>query len=374
MLPFPQLVQYGNTVTHELVLDYVQTQNFLAVLTSTGKLYFSGALNTTMGLPSTAPTLVRSDVKSIHGGTNYGCITIRTVTDQWFYIGYNTYTSVQSGGTNYGTWQEVTSLYSGFDLNLLKQIQILGFDTYVHLTDGRLYACGKNYNGNFGNGTTTGSNTFVLLRSDVVELTGGDTNSYGSTSCLVVTTAGNLLACGSNIGNGTGNNISTWTTMVTAGVSNISQQKISSAAGCFRYQKGGSWYIFGTLNGFRGGTGATSNSTGATSYPRFYDNFTGILETSAVTPQFAIYQNQVYVVGAAAYNANGQMGLGDTTAHTAAFVLVSALPLCSKVTSYNGYSVALTQAGQLYVCGNSAKWGSTGSVLTFTQLSLPQGG
>ncbi len=372
MLPFAIMNNYGNIApVPETIQDYVHGTNFLAVLSSQGKLYMAGAFNTTMGLSSNAPTLVRSDVKNIWGNRN--TLTIQTVLDRFYYIGYSSYSSAETGGTNYSSWQDVTSLYSALNLSLIKQVRMNGLDTHVVYTDGSLYAIGKNYNGNWGRGNTVGSSTFVLLRSDVLSIGGGETDYWGGTMSTIITKDNSLRTCGSIKANGSSENVTSWQ-LIDTSVLQSSVALTSYSSGAIRYKKASGWVQYGALSASITGNGSASfgypgESTNVTynPVPDSISDFYGSMNAA----QFSLNDNNIYVTCSATGNSNGQAGLGIKYAGKDTFTLIDGLPAIKKVSSFDTYSVALSQSGQLYVCGASSKWGGTeGDVLVFSPLNI----
>ena len=99
-------------------------------------------------------------------------------------------------------WCKVTVTASQIpQIQIIKQIELGGYFSMILKTDGTLWACGENYDGQLGDGTTTDRKTPIKVMSDVAQVSAGYDHS------MILKTDGTLWACGYNkygqLGDGT---------------------------------------------------------------------------------------------------------------------------------------------------------------------------
>ena len=91
-------------------------------------------------------------------------------------------------------WCKVTVTASQIpQIQIIKQIELGGYFSMILKTDGTLWACGENYDGQLGDGTTTDRKTPVKVMSDVAQV------SAGTYHTIILKTDGTLWACGDNL-------------------------------------------------------------------------------------------------------------------------------------------------------------------------------
>ena len=128
--------------------------------------------------------------------------------------------------------------------------------TLIVKTDGSLWACGNNSNGQLGNGTTTNQSTPVqIMSSGVNSVVAGDNSSF------ITKTDGSLWACGNNLygqlGNGTTTNQSTPIQIMSSGVNSVVAGDNSS----FIIKTDGSLWACGNNLFGQLGNGTTTNQS-----------------------------------------------------------------------------------------------------------------
>lgn len=174
MLPFPQLVYYGNNIIPEikLIKQFNVTYNSSqTILYDNGDLYalgFNGSSNSLFGTGNTtaitgAWSRVNTNVR-LCANSNASTIIIKKDGTAW-YSGNITNAFANSSGQGYGltntsTWTEMTSVFSTFDIASIKGIYLYeNSPSRFYLIDGtnQLWGIGSNQYNALGNSTSTNS-------------------------------------------------------------------------------------------------------------------------------------------------------------------------------------------------------------------------
>ena len=200
--------------------------------------------------------------------------------------------------------------------------------------DGSLWACGYNEDGELGDGTTTERHTPVKIMDDVSSVSAGGYHS------LIVKKDGSLWACGDNeygqLGDGTGTDRHT-PVKIMDNVSSVSAGNYHSLI----VKKDGSLWACGNNKYGRLGDGTTT------------DRHTPVKIMDNVSSASAGYDYSLIVkkdgsLWACGYNGHGELGDGTTTdKHTP----VKIMDNVSSVSGGGGHSLIVKKDGSLWACG-----------------------
>lgn len=174
MLPFPQLVYYGNNIIPEikLIKQFNVTYNSAqTILYDNGDLYalgFNGSSNSLFGTGNTtaitgAWSRVNTNVR-LCASSNVSTVIIKKDGTAW-YSGNITNAFANSSGQGYGltntsTWTDMTSVFSTFDIAGIKGIYLYENSPsrfYLIDVNNQLWGIGSNQYNALGNSTSTNS-------------------------------------------------------------------------------------------------------------------------------------------------------------------------------------------------------------------------
>jgi alpha-tubulin suppressor-like RCC1 family protein len=201
-----------------------------AIITSDGALYSFGAndkgqLGDGTTATQTSPALVKNvgTVASVSMGGPGGDAGFMLIVDSsgnlWV-CGYNMQGQLGLGtGTTPNTANVTTGPVKNSNINQVASVSAGPNFSLIVTTDGTLYACGSNAQGQFGNGTTTSTSVLTKVATDVAYASAG--GYYISSNCgysMIVKTDGSLWAAGNNsygqLGDGTTTSTTTWKRIV----------------------------------------------------------------------------------------------------------------------------------------------------------------
>ena len=301
-------------------------------------------------------------------------------------VGYNPVGNLGYGSTvSSDMWVDARYNVPPSDQNVKKVVRSF-YSTYVQFNDGKVYACGNNSYGQLGLGDTTNRREFTRIEYFVTNgLTVTDVFVHGDRyaqyeSAFFLCSNGSLYACGYNgngeIGVGDTANRAT-PTQISGAITNIIKV-VGSAHYTFLLTSTGSLYATGYNNWGTLGLGDTtsrsafqlvSNLSGVADI-KVFDGRTDTTNWSAATCALARLANgDLYATG---YNGYGQLGLGDTTQRNS-FTKISTLASVADFGSFGGGCYgplyAVTAAGNLYTWGYNGN-GAIGDGTT-TNRSLP---
>jgi alpha-tubulin suppressor-like RCC1 family protein len=237
---------------------------------------------------------------------------------------------------------------------------------------GSLVAWGSTNGGQLGNGTTTdaASPVAVTLPSGV-QVTSA---AAGSTHTLAVTSAGSMLAWGTNslgqLGNGTHTSttapvqvsLPTGTSVTQASAGTSFSLAVTSAGGALAWGGNGNGQL---------GDGTTNTRT--TPVPVHLPSGTTVTQVSAGTA-FSLALTSTGQVLAWGKNADGELGNGSTqrSSTPVAVALPSGLTV-TEVAAGGTFGLALTSSGQVLAWGTGALGTGSTSSTTPVFVSLPSG-
>ena len=218
----------------------------------------------------------------------------------------------------------------------IKQVAAGGYQhTMILKTDGTLWACGYNYRGQLGDGTTTDRTTPKQVMSGVTSVSAGDSHT------MILKTDGTLWACGGNsygqLGDGT-NTDRTTPKQVMSGVTSVS-------AGDYQHtmilKTDGTLWACG--NNYHGQLGDGTTTTRST--PK--QVMSGVASVSAGGDHTMILKTDG-TLWACGYNYRGQIGDGTTTDRTTPKQVMSGV---ASVSAGYQHTMILKTDGTLWACG-----------------------
>lgn len=236
MLPFPIISNTNILPAPEHIIQTDGSSSHIGVLYSDGSLYLrgsntSGALGTGNNIDSYDKfVLVRTDVKLFFCGSNITFI--QTFDNRWYFSG--TRSLISAGGSYSSTFTDITDRLNSEILEgsiKIKKISTSNLSTLILTTEGNLYACGNNTYGETGLGSGFQS-VFKLTNTNVIDISNCRFSSYA------VKSNGELYSVGSNENGYLGINdsnvsstniIYTWTKCVI----NSEHEYVSSVRGSF---------------------------------------------------------------------------------------------------------------------------------------------
>ena len=358
LIPIIQDVSSNNTETG--VKSITAGQNVAWVVTNDGRMFGTGENNwgqqgsgTTDNVTEFTQRLSDQKIKDVIINKSAPNSTWAITTDgKLFGCGRNGDGQQGAGTSGYDT--DVTEFTQRLsDQNIAKVVNI-GSSTWAITTDGKLFGCGSNNNGQQGSGDTTRVTTFTQRLSDQTVKDVYPT----AINTLVVTTDGKLFGCG-KIGS------STAITTFTQYLSDQTIDKVVETDTIFVLTTDGK--LFGCGNNYYGqqGDGTTTNVTEFTQrLPN--ENIKDIVNENSESWVITT-DGKLFGCG---NNEKGQQGSGDTTNVTTFTQRLSDQTVEKVICSFNT-TWAITTDGKLFSCGanESGQQGSgdTTDVLTFTQ-------
>ena len=280
------------------------------------------------------------------GGNGYGQLGLNSADSNV----HSTFTKVTTNINN-----DVVQIYAG------------GYHLFALKTDGTVWCCGKNDNGQLGLGSTISKNTFTQVTTnteDVVQISCGFEHTY------ILKSSGKIFSCGKNdngqLGLGSLTNMSTFNHVQS--IDNV-KDIISGGYHVFAVKKDGTIWACGWNKGGQLGLNDTESRALFTQVTLGVDNMKQIV--CGVNNSFIIRNDGILY--AAGENGNGELGMGDTTD----VKLFSNVPNLSNgiVAAYAGefFTMIIDNEGIVYTTGrnDSGQLGITGSETrkTFTVVN-----
>ena len=241
----------------------------------------------------------------------------------------------------------------------IKQVSAGGWHTMILNTDGTLWACGYNKNGELGDGTTTNRSTPVQVMTGVASVSaGGNSNWVSGGQTMIVKTDGTLWACGNNsygqLGDGTTTSCSTPVQVMT-GVASVS----SGGEHTMIVKTDGSLWACGYNKYGQLGDGTTTYCC----YPKLV--MTGVASVSAGDYHTMILKTDG-TLWACGRNNYGQLGDRTTTDR---YTPVQVMTGVASVSAGGLHTMILKTDGWLKACGHNTL-GELGNG-TYTESSTP---
>jgi alpha-tubulin suppressor-like RCC1 family protein len=270
--------------------------------------------------------------------------------------GYNDYGQLGTGNT---TNTNTLTLMTGISGKTPIQVACGIYHTTVLMSDGTIYGCGYNIVGQLGTGDTLNTNTLTLM-------TGISGKTPIQVACgvyytIVLMSDGTIYGCGYNFDGelGTGDTLDTNTLTLMTGISG--KTPIQVACGGYHttvLMSDGSIYSCGYNNVGQLGTGDTLDTNTLTL-------MTGISGKTPIQVACGIYHTTVLMsdgtIYGCGYNIVGQLGTGDTL-NTNTLTLMTAIsgktPIQVACGCYN--TIVLMSDGSIYGCGYN-RYGQLGT-------------
>ena len=262
--------------------------------------------NTSQKTFTKVTTNINNDVKRVACGSQYTFILKND--DSLWSCGNNSYGQLGLDNTsNRTTFTKVTTNIN----NDVKQIACGNSHTFIIKNDDSLWVCGYNSNGQVGLGTSTLThNTFTQVTTNV----NNDVKQVicGEYSTFILKTDGSIWSCGDNDNGqlGLGDNTKRNTfTKVTTNINNDVKQIACGYYYTVIIKNDGSLWTCGFNDYGQLGLG---DSTSRTTFTQVTTNISNIKQIDCGYGHTFILKNDKSVC-ASGYNNKGQLGLGDTT-------------------------------------------------------------
>jgi alpha-tubulin suppressor-like RCC1 family protein len=246
-----------------------------------------------------------------------------------------------------------------------------GSHTMVLMGDGSIYGCGFNSNGQLGDGTTTNRSTLTLMTNST-----GKTPvsiSCGGSHTIVLMSDGTIYGCGNNFNGQLGDGTTTQQTTLTLMTNSTGKTPQSISCGnshTMILMSDGSIYGCGSNNNGQLGDGTTANNVTALSL---------MTNTTEKTPQSISCgngQTMVLMSDGLVYgcglNSSGQLGDGTTTNRSTLTLMTNGTGKTPQsISCGNGHTIVLMSDGTIYGCGlNSSNQLGDGTTTSKTTLTL----
>ena len=254
---------------------------------------------------------INNDVKQIACGFNHIFI-LKNDGSVWA-CGYNYYGQLGLGTSGYGANSTFTKVNKNIN-NDVKQIAC-GYDhTFILKNDGSIWACGKNDKGQLGLGASDNSDhtTFTKvatnINNDVKQIACGDMHTF------ILKNDGSVWACGSNSygGLGLGNTLDKHTfTKVTTNINNDVKEIVCEYERTFILKNDGSVWACG--DNTTGELGLGENNVAYIGFTKVNKNINNDVKQIACGNYHTVILKNDSSVYSCGYNINGQLGVGDYT-------------------------------------------------------------
>ena len=268
---------------------------------------------------------------------------------------------------------------SGIEINSIKQISC-GFNHILLLkNDGSVWACGRNYQGQLGLGTSgdnTNQTTFTQvttnINNDVKHIYCGHYHSF------IIKNDGSLWACGQNyngqlgLGNTTGQSVFT---QVTTNINNDVKQVAGGNNHTFKLKNDGSIWSCGYNGKGQLGLGTIDTNNTHTTFTQVTTNINNDVKQIACGDQHTVILKNDGSVWACGYNSTGQLGVNDSSDRSS-FTKVTTNINNDVKEVHCGHESTFTikNNGSLWATGNNAYGqlglGNTSHKSTFTQVTV----
>ncbi len=381
MLPFPRLVQYGNTILPRNIVKIQATRESLFLLFTSGNLYAIGYNSYNQFGVGTVNTiyktwqLCKTNVVDFYVGGD-SCL-VKLNTGSWEYAGNQRLSGTSDGDPVYvNTWTSLPAM-NYFNTNglTIKKIQLGGTAIGVLCTNNTLYQMGYNSQGNFGTGSTTSQSSFIVSRANTKDFCLGFVFSLATDL-----SSGILYRAGWNafgqIGYGTNPASTSWISTGTVANNIFAGLYTSSYVNASGSVLSTGDDAYGAIaNGH-----TTSSSAVVNSYTSLNSGLPGAITDTTIhsTKTYNTWFRTSAGIYATGRNDSGQLSIGSTnnvgsyTAVTLPSGVQSSQIELFEITNFCSF-ILLTDGRTIYVSGNSNYFpGYTSTQTTFVPLTLPE--
>ena len=288
--------------------------------------------------------------------TGYSPVTA-SLPDGYYMTGWNIAQGV-------GTITDTMTFTAQYEVIEIAQVSCSDDVTWIVTTDGKLFGCGNNTNGQQGDGTTTDVTTFTQrLSTESVAMV--STSGY---TTWAVTTDGKLFGCGSN-GRGQQGSGSSSPSNVTTFTQRLDNENISmvSCTSNTTWAVTTDGKLFGCGSSDEGKQGISQASDVTTFTQRLSTETVAMVSCSSNTTWAVTTDGKLFGCGDNYYGQQGDGTTTDVTTFTQRLTNETvAMVFCSPNTTW-----AVTTDGKLFGCGSNNAGlqgdGTTTDVTTFTQ-------
>ena len=368
-------IYFTNKVSYyNYLLDFIRS--FMVIRTYNNIFYGSGNnssgqfgngtnTSTTSFIP-VFTSLPSSDIINGIGGisSNTDSTLYITVNNNSVYCCGNNSAGQFGNGTNISSNVLVPAFTHGYPAGKIINKIINGLNNaFLLMTDNSVYCCGNNLNGQFGNGTTSSANYFLVPAFTIGYPPGKIINSIYQTynTSFLLMTDNSVYCCGNNsfgqFGNGTQLDSNVFLVPAfTVGYPSgkIIKQIYTTSAAIFLQMTDNSVYCCGNNSAGQFGNGTTTNSN--VLVPAFTNLPVGeVIDKLIISRRISLvytYNKSFYICG---INTSGQFGNGTNINSN---VLVPAFTVgypsgktIKQVTLLDDTSFLLTTDGLMYCCG-----------------------
>jgi alpha-tubulin suppressor-like RCC1 family protein len=342
--PISQTLYLGKSATFSVVAtgfpmpEYVWRKNGAVIPGATGSSYtisspgindsgkYTVTVSNSVGGVVSDTARFYAVIKSVAAGGNH---TLFLKTDgRLFSCGNNSNGQLGNGSTN----------NDSFPRQIMTDVQAIaagGSHSLILKANGTLFACGYNFEGQLGDGTTIDRHSPVQITTGVQAIAAGSSHS------LILKTDGTLFACGYNyfgqLGDGTISDQHSPVQIM------IGVQAIAAGTGhSLILTTNGTLFTCGYNNYGQLGNGSTNND----SFPR---QITTDVQAIAAGGYFSLILKTTGILFACGINNYGQLGDGTINDHHS---LVQITPDVQAIAAGGGsYSLILKTNGTLFACG-----------------------
>lgn len=373
MLPFPILLEYGNSVQAPPTIEALYEVNpGTYLLYSTGELFYRGR-NT--GGKSGIGTGIKNDqwyasntnVQMINFGDGPGFL-MKTDGSYWITASSNV---LGISGYVSSTWSDCTSKVTAFAApGEIKAISGTSGGIVILKTDGTIWVAGSNTNGQLGLGATSSTQTFTQVAADAISI-------YCSTqNIFYINSSNQLFGTGYNnlgqLGDGTVNSSTTFKQLTSGSlstypyvhsVSGISSNTILMCSATSTSEK----VLLACGSGSNIGlTTGTSQQNSFVLVPSMSSSTARVIKLSpsmgSAANMFVLTTDGLYFIGNSQYN---QSGIGSTgqTLYTKVTTLPDSIDNVQNISYFGSSSEgsAIHYNNKVYSTGAAGAWGSGSS-------------
>lgn len=374
MLPFPRILEYGNTNIPTNIAYLTSTTDALIALDDNGNMYVRGSstnykLGTGVNTNITDWELSLTNVRLV-GGSNYFVVVV-TNDNKVLYCGNTAFATGANSSSTTNVWTDITtSISSVFNISSIVEIKCLYYSAAFRLNSGAVYAKGYDNNQAFGGSASKATPVLISAGLNINNIkTSMSQSIYGSTDNKM------YWRCGlSTIGQlGSSTSLTSYTsytpvasyTTVDMGLSMVSSYMLFNTGSTTRL------YLAGRNDNGIMGFGVVGSSYTSYTAATAYDNlFSSLKHDGSSNNSFmAIGVNgRVYGTG---LNTSGQLGIPSITSNVNAFTMIDYNFNAPQKIIYCGTVNLVQDSEGFYYTGNNTSTGLP-AVNTFTKVpNLP---